>query len=109
MNRRLFVGNLPYSTTREQLADAFGVIGTVEETHLPLDKETNKPRGFGFVTMATAQEADAAVTQLHGSTFNGRTLTVNIAKPREPRNGNGYQSGRRDRDRDHRGGREARW
>ena len=107
--RKLFVGNLPFSTTQEDLARAFAAVGTVEEATVVTDRETNRPRGFGFVTMATQQDAARAVDRLNGSDFGGRKLTVNIAQPKAPRDGNGYQSRRTDRDRDHRGAREPRW
>ena len=92
MGTRLFVGNLPYSADEEQLRELFGQKGTVQEVHLVTDRETGRPRGFGFVEMATTEEADGAVRSLNGFEFGGRALTVNVARERETR---GERGGRR--------------
>ena len=89
MNTKLFVGNLSFNTTENDLQDAFAAHGTVAETNLMMDRSTGRPRGFGFVTMGTPEEAEKAVTALNGSTLDGRSLTVNIARPREERAGGG--------------------
>ena len=85
MNNKLFVGNLSFNTTESQLRDAFGAFGVVAEVNLMTDRETGRPRGFGFVTMNTPEEAQAAIEGLHGKSVDGRDLTVNVAKPREER------------------------
>lgn len=88
-NNKLFVGNLSFNTTQNTLQDAFAAHGTVLEVNLMTDRETGRPRGFGFVTMSTAEEANAASEALNGHNLDGRDLTVNIAKPREERSGGG--------------------
>jgi len=85
MNNKLFVGNLSFDTTENDLQDAFAAHGTVTETNLVMDRMTNRPRGFGFVTMSTGEEAQKAIDALNGKEMGGRALTVNIAKPREER------------------------
>jgi RNA recognition motif-containing protein len=85
MSNKLFVGNLSFDTTENDLQDAFAAFGTVTETNLMMDRMTNRPRGFGFVTMSTPEEAQKAIDGLHGKELGGRALTVNIAKPREER------------------------
>ncbi len=89
MSNKLFVGNLSFNTTEPQLRDAFSEFGAVNEINLMMDRETGRPRGFGFVTMNSAEEAQAAITGLSGKSVDGRELTVNIAKPREERSGGG--------------------
>ena len=81
----MFVGNLSFNTTENDLQDAFAAHGTVTEVNLMMDRATGRPRGFGFVTMSTAEEAQNAIAALHGKQLDGRDLTVNIAKPREER------------------------
>ena len=93
MSNKLFVGNLSYETTENDLQDAFAAHGSVLEVSIPQDRMTNKPRGFGFVTMATKEEASAAVTALNGVDLHGRALTVNEARPREERSGGGGGGG----------------
>lgn len=83
MSNKLFVGNLSFKTTENDIQDAFAAHGTVMETNLMLDRATGRSRGFAFVTMSTAEEAQNAIRALHGSELDGRTLTVNIARPRE--------------------------
>jgi RNA recognition motif-containing protein len=85
MSNKLFVGNLSFDTTENDLQDAFAAHGTVTETNLMMDRTTNRSRGFGFVTMSTAEEAEKAIQALNGSQLSGRALTVNIARPREDR------------------------
>jgi RNA recognition motif-containing protein len=85
MSNKLFVGNLSFDTTENDLQDAFAAFGTVTETNLMMDRMTNRPRGFGFVTMSTSEEAQKAISGLHGKDLGGRALTVNVAKPREER------------------------
>ena len=96
-NNKLFVGNLSFNTTENDLQDAFAEHGNVEEVKLMTDRDTGRPRGFGFVTMSTAEEAQAAINALNGKQLDGRALTVNVAKPREERSGgSGYGSARRE-------------
>ena len=85
MNNKLFVGNLSFNTTENGLQDAFAAHGTVTETNLVMDRMTNRPRGFAFVTMSTDEEAQKAIAALNGTELDGRAITVNIAKPREER------------------------
>ena len=85
MSTKLFVGNLSFDTTENDLQDAFAAHGTVTETNLMMDRTTGRPRGFGFITMSTAEEAQKAIAALNGSQLGGRALTVNVAKPREER------------------------
>jgi cold-inducible RNA-binding protein len=91
-NSKLFVGNLSFNTTENDLQDTFAAHGTVVETNLMMDRMTGRPRGFGFVTMGSPQEAENAISNLNGQSIDGRALTVNIAKPREER-GNGGSGG----------------
>jgi RNA recognition motif-containing protein len=94
MSNKLFVGNLSFDTTENDLNDAFAAHGTVTETNLMMDRTTGRPRGFGFVTMSTAEEAQKAIDALNGKDLGGRALTVNVAKPREerPAGGGGRRS-----------------
>ncbi len=98
MSNKLFVGNLSFNTTENDLNDAFAAFGTVTETNLMMDRMTNRPRGFGFVTMATPEEAQKAIEGMNGKDMDGRALTVNVAKPREerPPGGGGGGGGRRE-------------
>jgi RNA recognition motif-containing protein len=111
MSTKLFVGNLSFKTTENDLQDAFGAHGTVVETNIMMDRMTGRPRGFAFVTMGSPEEAQKAIDALHGKEFDGRALTVNIARPREdrPPGGGGGRGPRRDYgdrgDRGDRGGR----
>ena len=94
-NNKLFVGNLSFDTAENELRDAFAAHGTVHEVKLMTDRDTGRPRGFGFVTMSTPEEAQAAMNALNGRQLGGRALTVNVAKPREERSGgSGYGSAR---------------
>ena len=85
MSNKLFVGNLSFNTTENDLQDAFAALGTVVETNLVTDRTTGRPRGFAFVTMSTDEEAQNAVTTMNGKSVDGRALNVNIARPREDR------------------------
>ena len=89
MSSKLFVGNLSFNITENDLQDAFAAHGTVTEANLMMDRTTNRPRGFGFVTMSTSEEAQKAIAALNGKELDGRALTVNVAKPREERTGGG--------------------
>ena len=139
MATKLYVGNLSFQTTSDELRDHFAQAGNVESASVVEDRMTGRSRGFGFVEMATAEEAAAAIEQLNGKEFAGRNLTVNEARPRTdrgPGGGGGYGGGgnrggyggggggggygggggRRDKDRGSRGGggggrndREPRW
>lgn len=103
MGSKLFVGGLPYAATEQELTDLFGQHGAVASAQIVTDKFTGQSRGFGFVEMASPAEAQAAINALNGSQFGGRSLTVNEAKPREPRSGGGGggfgggRGGKRDR------------
>src|SRR5688572_28821462 len=89
MNNKLFVGNLSFNTTENDLQDTFAAHGTVVEANLVTDRMTGRARGFGFVTMSTDEEASKAVEALNGASLDGRNLTVNVARPREERGGGG--------------------
>ena len=93
MSKNIFVGNLPFSATSDELREAFSAYGTVTRAQVATDRETGRSRGFGFVEMSDG--ADEAIAGLNGTQFQGRTLTVNEAKPREDRPR--ASSGRRDR------------
>ena len=93
MSNKLYVGNLSFNTTESDLNSAFGAHGTVTETNLMMDRETGRPRGFGFVTMGSVEEAQKAIEALNGREMDGRALTVNVAKPREERSGGGGGGG----------------
>jgi len=95
MSNKLFVGNLSFDTTENDLQDAFAAHGTVVEANLMMDRATGRPRGFGFVTMSTAEEAQKAIEALNGKSVGGRALTVNVARPREERTGGGGGGGGR--------------
>ncbi len=106
MNTKLFVGNLSFNVTENDLQDAFAAHGTVVEAVLMMDRTTNRPRGFGFVTMGSAEEAQKAIDALNGRQLDGRDLTVNIARPREERTGGGGGGGGR---REYSGGGRSRY
>jgi RNA recognition motif-containing protein len=92
MSNKLFVGNLSFNVTENDLNDAFAAHGTVTEANLMMDRSTGRPRGFGFVTMSTAEEAQKAIDALNGKELDGRALTVNVARPREERSGGGARA-----------------
>ena len=94
MGRKLYVGNLPYSTSEDELRELFSRAGAVDTVSVVRDNATGRARGFAFVEMATDQDAQAAVTQLHDRSFGGRRLTVNEARPQTPRSGGGGGYGR---------------
>jgi RNA recognition motif-containing protein len=94
MSNKLYVGNLSFDTTENDLNDAFAAFGTVTEANLMMDRVTNRSRGFGFVTMSSPEEAQKAIDGLNGKEMSGRALTVNVARPREERTGGG--GGRRE-------------
>ena len=92
MSTKLFVGNLSFNATENQLQDLFAAFGPVTEVDLIMDRFSGKPRGFAFITMETKEGAQAAIQGLHGKDMDGRALTVNEARPREeraPRGGGG--------------------
>ena len=93
MGSKLYVGGLPYSATESQLNDLFAQHGTVESARIITDKFTGHSRGFGFVEMSSQEEAQAAISAVNGTQMEGRTLTVNEAKPQEPRSGAGRFGG----------------
>jgi len=99
MNKNIYVGGLPYSVTDERLRETFSTHGTVESARVITDKYSGESRGFGFVEMSTQEEAEKAISALNSTELDGRTLTVNIAKPRgdRPRGGGGGGGGGRDR------------
>ena len=130
MATKLYVGNLSFQTTSEDLKAHFAQAGNVESASVVEDRMTNRSRGFGFVEMSTPEEAAAAIEQLNGKEFGGRNLTVNEARPRTDRGPGGYGGGRggggyggggggggygggrgrdKDRDRPSRNDREPRW
>lgn len=88
-NNKLFVGNLSFNTTENDLQDAFAPHGLVQEVNLMTDRVSGRSRGFAFVTMGAPEEAQAAIDALNGKSIDGRALTVNVAKPREERSGGG--------------------
>ena len=97
MGSKLYVGGLPYAATEAQLTTLFGAHGTVESARVMADKFTGQSRGFGFVEMSTPEEAQAAITALNGTQMDGRSLTVNEAKPMEPRAAKGGRFSGRNR------------
>ena len=96
MSKKLYVGNLPYSCTSDDLADLFASMGAVNNARVITDRETGRSKGFGFVEMEVDEEADSAVVQLNGQPFSGRPLTVNEARPRDndsrPARGSSYDN-----------------
>jgi cold-inducible RNA-binding protein len=100
MNTKLFVGNLSFNTTENDLQDAFAAHGTVTEANLMVDRASGRPRGFGFVTMGSPEEAQKAIDALNGSNLDGRNITVNEARPKAERSGGGgggFRGGGRER------------
>ncbi len=101
MSTKLFVGNLDFKVTENDLQDAFAAYGSVVEANLVTDRSTGRPRGFAFVTMSSPEEAQKAIDGLNGKDLGGRALNVNVARERAERPGGGgrggYGGGRRDR------------
>jgi cold-inducible RNA-binding protein len=93
MSTKLFVGNLDFKVTENDLQDAFAAYGAVVEANLVTDRATGRPRGFAFVTMNSPEEAQKAIEGLNGKELGGRTLNVNLARPREERSGGGGRGG----------------
>jgi RNA recognition motif-containing protein len=98
MTTKLYVGNLSYDTTEEELHELFAQAGSVQSATLPTDRETGRPRGFGFVEMATEEEARKAISMFDGQMLRDRQLKVNESRPREEgrgggRSGGGFRSG----------------
>jgi RNA recognition motif-containing protein len=93
---KIYVGNMSYTTTEDTLREAFGAHGDVEEVAIVTDRDTGRPRGFGFVTMPNSEEANAAIQALNNADLDGRTLKVNEARPR-PAGGGGGGGPRRNR------------
>ncbi len=93
MSNKLYVGNLSFSLTDQDLEDAFGEVGTVQSVNIIEDRDTGRSRGFGFVEMSSAEEAQKAIAELDGAELDGRNLKVNEAKPRENRGGGGGGGG----------------
>jgi RNA recognition motif-containing protein len=89
MGNKLYVGNLPYDTNEDDLTALFAQAGTVSTVNVMRDRETGRARGFAFVEMASDSDAQNAISQLHEHSFGGRTLTVNEARPQQPRSGGG--------------------
>ena len=92
-NSKLYVGNLSFKTTEDELRSAFGQFGAVTDVYVAMDKMTGRPRGFAFVTMGTADEAKVAAEKMNGVDLGGRQLTVNEARPKEERPGGGFGGG----------------
>ena len=88
-NSKLYVGNLSFKTTEDELRAAFGQFGNVTDLYVAMDKMTGRPRGFAFITMGTEEEAKAATEKMNGTDLGGRQLTVNEARPKEERSGGG--------------------
>jgi RNA recognition motif-containing protein len=97
MGRKLYVGNLGYGVTRGDLEQLFGEVGQVSSAEVIQDRDTGRSKGFGFVEMASDQDAQSAIKQLNGADHSGRPLTVNEAKPRTERSGGGGGGGFRGR------------
>jgi cold-inducible RNA-binding protein len=92
-NSKLYVGNLSFKTTEDELRSHFGQFGSVTDVYVAMDKMTGRPRGFAFVTMGTDDEAKIAAEKVNGSELGGRQLTVNEARPKEERPGGGFGGG----------------
>ena len=90
---KLYVGNLSFNTSTQDLSELFGTVGTVESTNIIEDRETGRSRGFGFVEMSSKEEGNNAIEQLNGKEIDGRQLKVNEAKPQENRGGGGGRGG----------------
>ena len=104
MGKRIYVGNLSYQTTENDLATLFEQVGQVESVNIITDRDSGRSKGFGFVEMSN-DDADKAIAQFNGTEFGGRALTINEARPREERSGGGRGFGGGGRDRGRNGGR----
>jgi RNA recognition motif-containing protein len=102
MGKKLYVGNLPYSATEDSLKEAFSRFGTVESVAIITDRDTGRSKGFGFIELATKQEATEAIGKMDGAELDGRTIKVSEARPQEPRDRGGPRRG-------YDGGRGPRW
>jgi RNA recognition motif-containing protein len=106
--KNIYVGNLPFSTTETELRELFEQHGAVQRASVVMDRETGRPRGFGFVEMTNDSEGDSAIEALDGTDHGGRSLRVNEARPRQPRGGGGGGGGHRGGG-GHGGGGGGRW
>ena len=95
MAKKLYIGNMSYDTTEDTLRDLFAGVGEVESVNIITDRRSGRPRGFGFVEMATEEEAQAAISQLNGATLDDRQISVAEARPQRPRSDRGGGGGRR--------------
>jgi RNA recognition motif-containing protein len=93
MEAKLYVGNLPYNTVDADLQSLFSQAGTVASAQVIKDRESGRSKGFAFVEMSSSDEANAAINMFNGKDFNGRPLTVNLARPKEERSGGGFRGG----------------
>lgn len=93
MNTKMYVGNLPFSATSEDITSLFSEYGGVTDVFLPIDRDSGRPRGFAFVTMDSSNAMDAAIRGLNGKEFGGRNLSINEARPKEERPAGGYGGG----------------
>ncbi len=109
MGNKLYVGNLPFSATDDSLRELFAQSGSVNSATIITDRDTGRSKGFGFVEMSSDQEASDAITKFNGTNFEGRTITVNEARPKAPREGGGGGGGGRDRGGRGGGGGRQRW
>lgn len=107
MEVKLYVGNLSYETTEDELRNLFAQVGTVNEVALIKDRDTGTSKGFAFITMSTQDEAKKAIDQFNGQSLGNRELTVNAARPREERTGGGYNNNRGGGYRSNSGGRNS--
>ena len=105
----IFVGNLSYRTTQDELHSVFGQYGNVERVSIVTDRDSGQPRGFAFVEMTEARDAETAISQLNGAELNGRTMNVNEARPKPAGGGGGFGAPRGGRGRSGGGGRGPRW
>lgn len=107
--KNIFVGNLDFNTSEEELRQLFEVHGQVDRVSIMTDRDTGRSRGFGFVEMTSAEDGEKAIAALNGSQVNGRTLNVNEARPKPERTGGGGGGGGRGRERSGGGGGRNRW
>ena len=95
MGKKLYVGNLAFTATDQELANTFAQFGTVESARIITDRDTGRSKGFGFVEMSTDEEANAAIEKFNGQPMGGRNMTVSEARPQAPREGGGGRGGPR--------------